>query len=40
LVHDRWHTPSSLRDALPSIVAQYEVGTLTELFTAARAPRG
>lgn len=32
LLHDRWHTPAALRAALPSIVAQYDVLTISELF--------
>lgn len=32
LVHDRWHTPATLRNALPYITAQYDVGTVSQLF--------
>jgi len=32
LVHDRWHTPATLRNALPHIVAKYKIGTVTQLF--------
>lgn len=32
LLHDRWHTPETLRAALPALRKRFEIGTLSQLF--------